>query len=49
MDNYLLFFGLLVLILILAGVFFSIREFKEMANRPEEYRTDDEARMDIKK
>jgi uncharacterized protein YneF (UPF0154 family) len=49
MDNYLIFFGLFILILFLTGVFFSIREFKEMANRPDQYRADDDGRINLKK
>ena len=38
MDYYLLFFGIVVLILFLAGVFFTISEFKEMSKHPDDYK-----------
>lgn len=38
MDYYLLFFGIVVLILFLAGVFFTISEFNEMSDHPDDYR-----------
>lgn len=38
MDYYLLFFGILVLILFLVGVFLTISEFKEMSDHPDDYR-----------
>ena len=49
MGDYLLFFGLFVLVLFLAGVFFSITEFREMASHPDDYSREGNARMDIKK
>jgi len=49
MGNYLLLFGLFVMILFLAGVFFSITEFREMADHPNQYSRKGNARMDIKK
>ncbi|MGK7370701.1 MAG: hypothetical protein ACNS64_10850 [Candidatus Halalkalibacterium sp. M3_1C_030] len=49
MADYLLLFGLLVIILFMAGVFFSITEFREMADHPDEYRRQDNTRIDIKK
>lgn len=41
MDNYLLLFGLVVLILISVGVYLSVNEFREMADHPEEFHTND--------
>ena len=38
MDYYLLFFGIVVLVLFLAGVFFTISEFKEMSDHPDDYK-----------
>jgi hypothetical protein len=49
MGDYLLLFGLFVIILFLAGVFFSITEFREMADHPNQYSREGKARMDIKK
>lgn len=48
MDNYLLFFGLVVLILISVGVYLSVNEFREMADHPEEFHSDD-ADIELKK
>ena len=48
MNNYLLLFGLMVLILISVGVFLSVNEFREMADHPEEFHTDD-ADIELKK
>lgn len=49
MGNYLILFGLLVVILFFTGVFLSMVEFREMINNPEEYSRRGDARMDIKK
>ena len=38
MDYYLLFFGILVLVLVLVGVFFTISEFNEMSDHPDDYK-----------
>lgn len=49
MGDYLLLFGLFVIILFLTGVFFSITEFRQMANHPEDYSRKGNTRMDIDK
>lgn len=38
MGYYLLFFGILVMVLLLVGVFYTISEFKEMSDNPKEYK-----------
>lgn len=49
MYYYLLVFGLVVVILISLGVFYSIKEFKEMSEHPEEYKTNGKTNIRIRK
>lgn len=42
MDSYLLGFGIFVTVLFLMGVFYSIKEFKEMEKHPEEFHREDD-------
>lgn len=47
MDSYLLFFGIVVLILFSTGVFYTVSEFNEMSDHPEDYRRDSRDKIDI--
>lgn len=49
MSDYLILFGLLVVILFFTGIYFSMSEFRQMTDNPDEYSRKGEARMDIKK
>ncbi|NGP76156.1 hypothetical protein G3570_05905 [Balneolaceae bacterium YR4-1] len=49
MTDYLLLFGLLVVVLFFTGVFLSITEFREMTDNPDKYSRKGDAGMDIKK
>lgn len=49
MAEYLILFGLLVVILFFTGVYFSITESREMSNNPDKYNRKGDASMDIKK
>lgn len=47
MDSYLLFFGVVVLILFSIGVFYTVSEFNEMSNHPEDFHRENRDKIDI--
>ena len=47
MPYYLTFFGLLVLALFIAGVVYTVKEFEEMSEQPDDYKQGDENSINI--
>lgn len=47
MNSYLLLCGLIILVLLASGIFFTVKEFYEMADHPDDYRrTKDKINLD---